>query len=180
METRRRSVAQPGSAPDLGSGGRVFESRHSDHHFLPLRDQVEPAVSPTRNDRKPAGREPQHLEPGEPTTRSGTRPGPGSTGDGCVARKMPERLFRNGTISCVPRIDKGNTCRLERRDVAQRDLEALRGSDGCDVSVRHGKPLAGGSGLCGKTGIAACSLDVEDQDTPIEDCTNPGKRFGPR
>ncbi|CDX22163.1 hypothetical protein MPL3356_390178 [Mesorhizobium plurifarium] len=27
----RRSVAQPGSAPDLGSGGRVFESRHSDH-----------------------------------------------------------------------------------------------------------------------------------------------------
>ena len=28
----QRSVAQPGSAPDLGSGGRRFESSRSDHH----------------------------------------------------------------------------------------------------------------------------------------------------
>lgn len=28
-----RSVAQPGSAPDLGSGGRRFESYRSDHFF---------------------------------------------------------------------------------------------------------------------------------------------------
>ncbi len=29
-----RSVAQPGSAPEWGSGGRRFESFHSDHFFL--------------------------------------------------------------------------------------------------------------------------------------------------
>lgn len=32
-----RSVAQSGSAPASGAGGRRFESSHSDHHFIPLK-----------------------------------------------------------------------------------------------------------------------------------------------
>ena len=34
---RLRSVAQPGSAPASGAGGREFESPHSDHYFQGLR-----------------------------------------------------------------------------------------------------------------------------------------------
>ncbi len=31
----RRGVAQPGSAPEWGSGGRRFKSGHPDHQFTP-------------------------------------------------------------------------------------------------------------------------------------------------
>lgn|GEM_PF-1792684 len=34
MAFQCRSVAQAGSAPDLGSGGRRFESYRSDHFFI--------------------------------------------------------------------------------------------------------------------------------------------------
>jgi hypothetical protein len=35
-DLQRRDVAQPGSAPDWGSGGRGFESRHPDQYFQQL------------------------------------------------------------------------------------------------------------------------------------------------
>ena len=33
LKTKRRGVAQPGSAPEWGSGGRRFKSGHPDHRY---------------------------------------------------------------------------------------------------------------------------------------------------
>ena len=42
-----RSVAQPGSAPASGAGGRRFESSHSDHSFSHLKSAAQGASSAT-------------------------------------------------------------------------------------------------------------------------------------
>lgn len=41
---KRRSVAQSGSAPDLGSGGRRFESYRSDHDLIWQQDDATKVV----------------------------------------------------------------------------------------------------------------------------------------